>query len=137
MNDNLIIARNHFKTAKVVATTQDEDLLNSACFHVEQGVELCFKFLATRCGKSIGKKRDIPSAVYLLTQWGYTLDEWFVTHAADLKFWAVDARYNLNVRGTYLLCLEGLRKGYELLEYCKSLDVSDRSFKFLSEEESK
>lgn len=68
-------------------------------FSCRTGIELCFKYLARRAGFDIGKKHDIPSAVHNLRKAGYSLDQWYVDIAPYLKSWAVESRYNVDIKG--------------------------------------
>lgn len=95
------------------------DLLNSACSEISVAIELCLRYLLT--GREIQDARpySIVILINILTSRGYLIDEWIVHHAEDLERWKIDVLATIDPH----LCVEGLRRGQELLEYCKSLDA--------------
>lgn len=103
-------------------------MLNSACSEISVAIELCLRYLLTGGEIQDDQPYSIVILVNILTGRGYPIDEWIVHHAEDLERWKIDM---LAATGLHL-CIEGLRKGQELLEYCKSLD-DER----ISKEESK
>lgn len=128
MNRTLTLARNNLKVANCLIEANDADLLNSACSEISVAIELCLRYLLT--GKEIQDARpySIVILINILANRGYPIDEWIVHHAEDLERWKIDM---LAATGLHL-CIEGLRKGQDLLEYCKSLDAER-----ISKEESK
>lgn len=119
MNKTLTLARNNLKVANCLIEANDADLLNSACSEISVAIELCLRYLLT--GKEIQDTRpySIVMLINILANRGYPIDEWIVHHAEDLERRKIDM---LAATGLHL-CIEGLRKGQELLEYCKSLDA--------------
>ena len=119
MNKILTLARNNLKVANCLIEANDADLLNSACSEISVAIELCLRYLLT--GKEIQDTRpySIVMLINILANRGYPIDEWIVHHAEDLERRKIDM---LAATGLHL-CIEGLRKGQELLEYCKSLDA--------------
>ena len=119
MNRTLTLACNNLKVANCLVEANDADLLNSACSEISVAIELCLRYLLT--GKEIQDTRpySIVMLINILANRGYPIDEWIIHHADDLEHWKIDM---LAATGLHL-CIEGLRKGQELLEYCKSLDA--------------
>lgn len=66
MNGDLCLALDDLTSAKYLIRTHDERCIRQACTSTEQCIEKCLKFLAERKGLGIGKKHQIPSAVYTL-----------------------------------------------------------------------
>ena len=128
MNKTLALARNNLKVANCLVEANDADLLNSACSEISVAIELCLRYLLTGGEIQDGQPYSIVILVNILTGRGYPIDEWIVHHAEDLEHWKID---RLAATGLHL-CIEGLRKGQDLLEYCKSLDAER-----ISKEESK
>lgn len=127
MNDNLKIAQEDLGLAKLAIRFHDELYIRGACTHIEQAVEKALIFMAERKGTSIGKKHDIASALYNLTQQGYSFDQWFYDNASELKYWAVGIRYNFNVKVTVDVCKEAILKAEQLIAECIELERQDAS----------
>ena len=119
MNKILTLARNNLKVANCLIEANDADLLNSACSEISVAIELCLHYLLT--GREIQDARpySIVILINILANRGYPIDEWIVHHAEDLERWKIDMLATIDPA----LCIDGLRKGHELLEYCKSLDT--------------
>lgn len=119
MNKTLTLARNNLKVANCLIEANDTDLLNSACSEISVAIELCLRYLLT--GKEIQDARpySIVILINILANRGYPIDEWIVHHAEDLERWKINMLAAIDLH----LCIEGLRKGQDLLEYCKSLDA--------------
>lgn len=119
MNRTLTLARNNLKVANCLIEANDADLLNSACSEISVAIELCLRYLLTSKEIQDARPYSIVILINILANRGYPIDEWIVHHAEDLERWKIDM---LAATGLHL-CIEGLRKGQELLEYCKSLDT--------------
>lgn len=119
MNKILTLARNNLKVANCLIEANDADLLNSACSEISVAIELCLRYLLT--GKEIqdAQPYSIVILINILTGRGYPIDIWIIHHAEELERWKIDMLAAIDPH----LCAEGLRKGQELLEYCKSLDA--------------
>lgn len=119
MNRTLTLACNNLKVANCLVEANDADLLNSACSEISVAIELCLRYLLTGGEIQDDQPYSIVILVNILTGRGYPIDEWIVHHAEDLEHWKIDMLATIGLH----LCIEGLRKGQELLEYCKSLDA--------------
>lgn len=119
MDETLILARNNLKVANCLVEANDADLLNSACSEISVAIELCLRYLLTGREIQDAQPYSIVILVNILADRGYPIDEWIIHHTEDLEHWKIDMLATIDPA----LCIEGLRKGQELLEYCKSLDT--------------
>lgn len=125
MNGNLELARKNLKLVALELDNWDEDYLNSACYHVEQAIELCCKFLLLRAGMTMNKRHDIPSIFHHVTQTGYSIDRVLWENSAVIRSWATESRYNTNFKATLDSCTLLFCKAQELFAACVELDKAD------------
>lgn len=125
MNGNLELARKNLKLVALQLNNWDEDYLNTACYHVEQAIELCCKFLLNRAGVSMNKRHDIPSIFHSVAQTGYALDPVLWENSAVIRSWATESRYNLNFKDTLDRCTQLYTKAQALFSSCAALDQTD------------
>ena len=119
MNKTLTLAHNNLKVANCLVEANDADLLNSACSEISVAIELCLRYLLTGREILVALPYSIVILVNILSSRGYPIVEWIVRLADDLEHLKIDMLATIDPH----LCIEGLRKGQELLEYCKSLDT--------------
>lgn len=119
MNKTLTLAHNYLKAANHIVAVDDTDLYAPACSDISFAIKLCLQFLLSRSGIQIAEPYSISALIETLASEGYQIGDWLIQHADAIDSWETGMLLSVDPA----LCLEGLRKGQELLEYCKSLDT--------------
>ena len=119
MDKTLDLARRFLKAAQYIVGTKDTDLLAPVFSDISFAIELCLQFLLSDSKVQVIQPCSMVELMGLLAVRGYSLDKWLAQYADELDNWETGMLLSVDPA----LYIEGLRRGQELLEYCKSLDA--------------
>ena len=119
MNKTLDLARRFLKAAQYIVDLKDIDLVAPICSDISIAIELCLQSLLLTDGVQDIESCSTVMLVGTLAARGYSIDKWLMQYAEELDSWKTGVLLSVDP----VMCIDGLRKGQELLEYCKSLDA--------------
>lgn len=119
MDKTLDLARRLLKAAQYIVDLKDIDLVAPICSDISIAIELCLQSLLLTDGVQDIESCSTVMLVGTLAARGYSIDKWLMQYAEELDSWKTGVLLSVDP----VMCIDGLRKGQELLEYCKSLDA--------------
>lgn len=119
MDKTLDLARRLLKAAQYIVDLKDIDLVAPICSDISIAIELCLQSLLLTDGVQDIESCSTVMLVGTLAARGYSIDKWLMQYAEELDSWKTGVFLSVDP----VMCIDGLRKGQELLEYCKSLDA--------------
>lgn len=119
MDKTLDLAQRLLKAAQYIVDLKDTDLLAPICSDISVAIELCLQFLLSNSKVQVIHPCSMVELMGILAVRGCSLDKWLAQYAEELDSWKTGMLLSVDLA----LCIEGLRKGQELLEYCESLDT--------------
>lgn len=119
MDKTLDLARRLLKAAQYIVDLKDIDLVAPICSDISIAIELCLQSLLLTDGVQDIESCSTVMLVGTLAARGYSIDKWLMQYAEELDSWKTGVLLSVDP----VMCIDGPRKGQELLEYCKSLDA--------------
>lgn len=117
-------ANNDFKVVKLIINSKDRALKGICCYHIQQCIEKCLKYVLDMKGIKYKYKHDLTPLVNTCLNLGVRIPETIQDNIDTLTDWESSSRYDANFDAIDSDIEELIIGAEELLKNVKELDIS-------------